>query len=99
MNPQMIRKIQQMQKEMEQAQREIEETEFTTSSGAVTVVMLGNHELKSVVIDPEFEVNGADDLELLADMMVAANRKANDEIQKYTEERFAKYKAFAGGRF
>lgn len=99
MNPQMIRKIQQMQKEMEQAQREIEATEFSTSSGPVTIVMLGSHELKSVTIDPEFEVNGSDDLELLGDMIVAASRKANEEIQSYTEEKFAKYKAFAGRGF
>lgn len=99
MNPQMIRKIQQMQKEMEQAQRDIEATEFSTTSGPVTVVMYGNHEMKSVVIDSEFEVNGPDDLELLGDMVVAASRKANEEIQAYTEEKFAKYKAFAGGKF
>ena len=43
MNPQMIRKLQQMQREIENAQREIEESEFTTSSGPVTVVMYGNH--------------------------------------------------------
>lgn len=99
MNPQMIRKIQQMQKEIEKAQRDIEETEFQTSSGPVTVVVLGNHEVKSVTIDPDFEVGGADDLEMLGDMVVAALRKANEEIQAYTEEKLSKYKAFAGGMF
>ncbi len=99
MNPQMIRKIQQMQKEIEQAQRDIEATEFQTSSGPVTVVMLGSHELKSVTIDPEFEVAGSDDLEMLGDMVVAACRKANEEIATYTEEKLSKYKAFAGGMF
>ncbi|MCI6508239.1 MAG: YbaB/EbfC family nucleoid-associated protein [Bacilli bacterium] len=97
MNPQMIRKIQQMQREIQQTQTEIEETEFTTSSGPVTVVMYGNHELKSVVIDSDFEVTGPDDLELLGDMIVAASHKANEEIANYTEEKLAKYKAFMGG--
>ena len=99
MNPQMMRKIQQMQKEIEKAQRDIEESQFETSSGPVTVVMYGTHEVKSVTIDPEFEVSGPDDLELLADMMVAACRKANDEIAAYTEEKLSKYKAFTGGMF
>ena len=54
---------------------------------------------ESVTIDPDFEVTGPDDLELLADMMVAACRKANDEIAQYTEEKLSKYKAFTGGMF
>ena len=99
MNPQMIRKIQQMQREIEKAQRDIEESEFQTSSGPVTVVMYGSHEVKSVTIDPEFEVTGPDDLEMLGDMVVAACRKANEEIAAYTEEKMSKYKAFAGGMF
>lgn len=99
MNPQMIRKIQQMQKEIEQAQRDIEATEFQTSSGPVTVVMYGSREIKSVTIDESFEVTGADDLEMLGDMVVAAAHKASEEISSYTEEKMAKYKAFAGGLF
>lgn len=99
MNPQMIRKLQQMQKEIEQAQRDIEETEFQTTSGPVTVIMYGNHELKSVTIDSEYEVTGAEDLEMLGDMVVAACHKANDEIQNYTAEKLSKYKAFTGGMF
>ena len=92
MNPQMIRKLQQMQ-------REIEESEFTTSSGPVTVVMYGNHEIKKVTIDSDFEVTGPEDLELLGDMVVAASHKANEEIAAYTEEKLSKYKAYMGGMF
>lgn len=97
MNSQMIKRIQQMQREIQQAQRDIEETEFTTTSGPVTVIMFGNHELKAVNIDPSFEVLGADDFELLGDMVVAATHKANEEIAAYTEEKLSKYKAFMGG--
>ena len=99
MNPQMIRKLQQMQREIENAQREIEESEFTTSSGPVTVVMYGNHEIKKVTIDSDFEVTGPEDLELLGDMVVAASHKANEEIAAYTEEKLSKYKAYLGGMF
>jgi len=96
-NSQMIKKIQAMQREIQQAQRDIEETLFTISSGAVTVVIYGNHEVKEVKIDPTFEVQGPDDLELLGDMFVAASHKANEEIAQYTEEKLSKYKAFMGG--
>ena len=99
MNPQMIRKLQQMQREIEKAQQEIEESEFTTSSGPVTVVMYGNHEVKEVKIESGFEVSGPEDLEMLGDMMVVACHKANEEIASYTEEKLSKYKAYMGGMF
>lgn len=99
MNPQMIRKLQQMQRDIEKAQKEIEESEFTVSSGPVTIVMYGTHEVKNVTIDKDFEVSGSDDLELLEDSFVAACHKANEEIASYTEEKLSKYKAYTGGMF
>lgn len=96
MNPQMIKKIQQMEREIKQIQEEIEKTEFTSQSGVVTVVMLGNNEIKSVMIDPEFQVTSKDDLEMLADMVVAASHKANEEIKIFSNEKLAKYNSFLG---
>ena len=57
----MLRKVRQMQKEMLDTQKEIENTEFTATSNVVTVVVMGTKELKSVEIDPDFEVEDKED--------------------------------------
>ena len=93
----MLRKVRQMQKEMLDAQKEIESTEFTVKNNVVTVIVMGNKELKSVEIDPEFEVEGAEDLEILGDMIVAATAQAYRDVEKFTEAKIAKYQAFLGG--
>lgn len=93
----MLKKVRQMQKEMMDTQAEIESTEFKATSNVVTVVVLGNKELKNVIIDPEFEVEGTDDLEMLADMIVAATSIAYKEIEKTTAEKMGKYQAMLGG--
>ena len=92
----MLRKVRQMQKEMLDTQREIENTEFTATSNVVTVVLMGTKELKSVVIDPDFEVEDKEDLEMLSDMIVAA-AIAYREIEKTTEAKMGKYQALLGG--
>ena len=93
----MLRKVRQMQKEMLDAQKEIESTEFTVKNNVVTVIVMGNKELKSVEIDPAFEVEGAEDLEILGDMIVAATAQAYRDVEKFTEVKMAKYQAFLGG--
>ena len=93
----LMKKVRQMQQEMTAAQQEIEQAEFKTNCGPVTIVMFGSKELKSVSIDPSFEVTSKEDLEMLGDMVVAANHQAIQEIDKYTNEKMAKYQAFLGG--
>ena len=93
----MLRKIRQMQKEMLDTQKEIENTEFTATSNVVTVVVMGTKELKSVEIDPDFEVEGPEDLEMLGDMVVAACAIAHRQVEKTTEEKMAKYQSLLGG--
>ena len=51
MNSQMIKRVQQMKREMERTQEEIINTEFKTSCGPVTVVMMGDRTLKQVVFE------------------------------------------------
>ena len=82
----MLRKVRQMQKEMMDTQKEIENTEFTATSNVVTVVVMGTKEIKSVIIDPEFEVEDKEDLEMLSDMIVAASAIAYRDIEKTIEE-------------
>ena len=97
MNSAMIKRVQQMKREMERTQEEIVNTEFTSSCGPVTVIMMGDKTLKQVVFEDGFEATTKDDLEMLADMIVAATRQAGDEIEKLTAEKMGKYQAMLGG--
>ena len=92
----MMRKIQQLKKDMLATQQEIQTTEFKTVCGAVTVIMLGSKEVKQVIFDEEYQVTDKDDLEVLADMVVAACRQLSKEIDEYTEEKMQKYAALMG---
>ena len=94
----MLRKIQKMQKEMMDTQKEIDETVFSaTSGGVVTIEMYGTKELKAVKVAPEFEAEGAEDYEMLSDMIVAACNEAYKKIDKTTQEKMGKYQALLGG--
>ena len=85
----MLRKIQKMQKEMMDTQKEIDETVFSaTSGGVVTIEMYGTKELKA---------EGAEDYEMLSDMIVAACNEAYKKIDKTTQEKMGKYQALLGG--
>ncbi len=97
MNQQMIRRVQQMQKDMQKTQEEIMSTEFKTSVGPVSVVVMGDKTLKQINFDDDFEATTKDDLEMLADMVVAATSQAYTEIDNFTEEKMAKYQALLGG--
>lgn len=93
----MMKKIRQLQQEMMDTQAEIEATEFTESSGPVTIVMYGKKTIKSVKIDSDFVIEDNDDREMLEDAIVAASSVLIDEIDKYTEEKMSKYRSMLGG--
>ena len=87
-----------MKQEMEDTQKEINETEFKASAGGiVTVTVLWTKELCGVEISPDFEMEGPEDMEMLADMIVAACNTAYKDIDKTTEEKMEKYSALLGG--
>ena len=87
-----------MKQEMEDTQKEINETEFKASAGGiVTVTVLGTKELINVEISSDFEIEGAEDLEMLSDIIVAACNTAYKEVDKTTEEKMEKYSALLGG--
>lgn len=96
MNQQMMRKLQQLKKEMVETQNEILKTEFKTTCGAVTIVMLGSKEIKQVIFSEDYEVKEKDDLEVLSDMVVAGCRQLIKEIDEYTAEKMQKYASFLG---
>lgn len=94
----MMQKIKKMQKEMMDTQKQIEETVFTaTAGGVVSVEVYGTKELKSVIVNDDFEAEGKEDYEMLGDMIVAACNEAYKKIDKTTEEKMGKYQALLGG--
>ena len=94
---QMMKKLQDMQAEMNRVQAEIEETEFDASAGggAVEVKVNGRHEVLSVNIKPE--VVDPDDVEILADMIMAATNEALRKIEEMSQSSMAKITGGLGG--
>ena len=82
----MMKRIQEMQSQMEQKQAEIESTAFTASAGggAVEVTVTGAHEVKDIKLQPD--VVDPEDIEMLADLLIAATneamRKADDAMEQ-----------------
>lgn len=82
----MMKRIQEMQAQMEQKQKEIESTAFTASAGggAVEVTVTGAHEVKDIKLQPD--VVDPEDIEMLADLLIAATneamRKADDAMEQ-----------------
>ena len=76
MNMNMVRQAQKMQQDMLKMQQEVEEQEFsaTAGGGAVTAVVSGKRQLKSIVIDPD--AVDPEDVEMLQDTVVAAVNEA-----------------------
>ncbi len=82
----MMKRIQEMQAQMEQKQQEIENTSFTASAGggAVEVTVTGAHEVKDIKLQPD--VVDPEDIDMLADLLIAATneamRKADDAMEQ-----------------
>ena len=74
MNKILMRQARQFQEKMEKVQQELEKATVEASSGggAVTVVMTGQQQLKSVKILPE----AAEDTEMLEDLVLTAMNEA-----------------------
>lgn len=86
MNPQMMRKLQKMQKDLAEAQENLKKTVFEGSAGGiVTVTVTGAKEVLSIKIDKDASLE-ADDLEMLEDTLVAAVNDALKKIEKAEEE-------------
>lgn len=85
----MMKQIQQMQAKMEEAQKELEEAEVEGSSGGgmVKVTVSGKHEIRALTIDPE--VVDKEDVEMLADLVIAAVNQANQKVQELQTEQMS----------
>ena len=94
MNREMMRQAQQLQAKLEKAQEELatETVEASAGGGAVTVVVTGNQEVRSVKISPE--VVDAEDVEMLEDLVMSA---LNEALRKSQEMAASRLGALTGG--
>ncbi|MFL6122348.1 YbaB/EbfC family nucleoid-associated protein [Actinophytocola sp.] len=94
---QILQQAQQMQEQLMSAQEELANAEATGSAGGglVTAVVSGTGELKSLVIDPK--AVDPDDVETLADLVVAAVRDASGKANKLASEAMGPLAGGLGG--
>ena len=98
MNPDMVKKIQQMQKEMQKAQKELEESIFFGQAGGKTVEVEfnGAKEMQKISIDREaFDL--PEDLEILEDTITAAVNDCMKKIDEETKETLGQFTQGLGG--
>ena len=79
----LMKQAQRMQRQMEENKTALDEKESkaTAGGGAVEVVMMGSHQMKSITIDPD--AADPDDVETLQDMILIA---VNDVLGQIEEE-------------
>ncbi len=87
---QMMKSAQQMQSKMAEMQEALEQAEVEGSAGAgmVTVRLNGKGDMKSLSIDPS--LFGAEDKEVLEDLIVAAHNDAKVRVQETSQEEMKK---------
>ena len=90
----LMKQAQKMQKQMEQAQADLEESDFTATAGggAVSVVVSGKRELKSIEIDRE--VVDPEDVEMLQDLILAAVNEGLKQVDSFSQQSMSR---FTGG--
>ena len=90
----MIKQAQKMQEDMARMQEELDTREFTAAAGggAVTAVVDGKHMVKSLAIKPE--VVDPEDVEMLADLVMAA---VNEAIRQAVDTSEAEMGKVTGG--
>jgi DNA-binding YbaB/EbfC family protein len=90
----LMAQVQKLQEEMGKTQEALGQEELTVSAGggAVTVVITGHREFKSITIKPE--VIDPDDVEMLQDLLLAAVNDAVEKAKALEEERMG---ALTGG--
>ncbi len=85
MNKIIMRQARQFQEKLEKAKQELEKetVEASSGGGAVTVVMTGQQEVKSVKISPD----AVDDIEMLEDLVLTAMNEALRKSQELAASR------------
>ena len=95
---QMLMQAQKMQREVQKAQNELKEKEFTVSkSGAVTVIVKGDHTIKSISIDED--AFDKDNKDMVEEMVAMAINEAIEQIEKESDEINERVTGRSGGLF
>lgn len=95
---QMLMQAQKMQRELQKAQNELKEKEFTVSkSGAVTVIVKGDHTIKSISIDED--AFDKDNKDMVEEMVAMAINEAIEQIEKESAEINERVTGRSGGLF
>ncbi len=93
----LMQQAQKMQRELAEAQAAVAALEVEASSGGgiVLVKMSGEHKLLDLQIKPE--AVDPDDVEMLQDLIMAAIRDAQRQIDEATEEKMGRFAGMTGG--
>lgn len=95
---QMIAQAQKMQRELNKALEELKKKEFKVSKGgAVTVIVMGSKEVKSIDIDKD--AFDPDNKEMVEEMIALAINEAIAQIEKESEEINERITGRSGGLF
>lgn len=90
----LAKQAQKMQEQMDEATTQLEEKEYSATSGggAVNVTVTGKMEIKSIDIKPE--VVDPEDVEMLADLIMAAT---NEALRAASDEKTQTMEKLSGG--
>ncbi len=91
----LMKQAQNMQKEMLKSKEEIDNTSFLEENEMVKLNINGKKEVLSIEIKNKdsFET---DDLDMLEDLIVVALNKANQQVDKLTEQKMGKFSSMPG---
>ncbi len=86
----MLKKVQKMQADMMKMQEDLKNrtVETTVGGGAVSVVVSGKKELKSIKINPS--AVDPDDVEMLEDLIISAVNEGMRQVDEMTEKEMGK---------
>jgi DNA-binding YbaB/EbfC family protein len=93
---QMMQKAQKFKQKMQEMQERVKQMDISGSSGGglVSCVVSGNHELKSLKVDPS--LIKAEEADVMEDMIVAAINDARAQAEKVMSEESGKLMAEMG---
>ena len=93
----MMKKVQKMQADMKKMQDELKKktVEVSVGGGVVKVVMNGEKQMQSLVIDKA--AVDPEDVEMLEDMIMAATNEALRQIEEYSQQSMSKITGGMGG--
>jgi hypothetical protein len=92
----LMKEAQKMQKDLLKTQEELNNTEYTGESSAVTVVVNGSKNVKSISINMDEDIS-KDDIEMLEDMILVAVNDAMKKADQDKEKKMSKYGSAMSG--